>query len=284
MKPHEHHVPVLDFISSKIGINSRGFSEAPGNREDSIQDTLDDLQRSKVQLCDYVVSLQSQNRELEAYASTVAHDLKDPIYAMLLTSSLITGAPDLTHIELKNYLRQITAAANQMNTIINNLLLFAKVSNTEALVEQVDMGCAVANVLDRLSYIINEHHAQIDTPESWPAAIGYTPWIEEVWANYLGNAIKHGGRPPHVELGASLQPDGMVSYWMRDNGPGLSSDDRARLFMPFSQIDSACNSGNGLGLSIVFRIVEKLGGRVGVESELGKGSQFFFTLPATSPS
>jgi len=284
MESYEIHVPVLDFLSRKISINSQWFSEAPENLESLIQETFDELEHSKTELSDYVAALHSQNKELKAYAHTVAHDLKVPLNVMVLTSHLITEKPDLTDEELKNYARQISATAYKMNTIIDNLLLFAKVSNTEAPVECVDMRGVVANVLDRLSHLIVEHHAQIDIPESWPVAIGYGPWIEEVWANYFSNAIKYGGTPPHIKLGASLQSGRMVRYWMRDNGRGLSVSDQSRLFTPFSQIDLACNSGNGLGLSIVRRIVEKLGGQTGCESESGKGSLFFFTLQADSSS
>ncbi len=110
-------------------------------------------------------------------------------------------------------------------------------------------------------------------------ALGYGPWVEEVWANYLSNAIQYGGRPPRVELGATEQADGMVRFWVRDNGPGLTPEEQARLFTPFTRLDQVRAKGHGLGLSIVRRIVEKLGGQVGVESEVGRGSVFTFTLP-----
>jgi len=84
-----------------------------------------------------------------------------------------------------------------------------------------------------------------------------------------------------VELGASSQPDGMLRFWTRDNGPGLPEKARDRLFTPFRQIDHVHNPGHGLGLSIVYQIVDKLGGQVGVESEPGQGSLFYFTLPAS---
>ncbi len=284
METSEKHVPALDFLSRKISINSQWFSEAPENRESLIQAAFDELEQSKAELSHYVAALQSQNRELKAYAHTVAHDLKSPLHVMALTAHLITVKPDLTDAELKSYARQISATVYKMDTIIDSLLLFAKVSNTEVPVECVDMRQVIVNVLDRLSHLIEEHHVQINIPASWPVAIGYGPWIEEVWANYFSNAIQYGGKPPHVELGASLQPDGSVRYWLRDKGPGISIEDQARLFTQFSQIGPAHHSGNGLGLSIARRIVEKMGGQTGCESELGKGSLFFFTLLADSSS
>ena len=285
MESYEQRVPILDFLERKTVLASeRLFSEAPNNLEDSIQDAFDSLQRSKVQLEEHVAALQTHNDELEAFTSTVAHDLKDPLEVMILTANLINRIPDLTAEELQEYLQKIKSTAYQMNTIINSLLLFSRVSRAEAPVEQVDMAWVVKNVRDRLSHLINEHDARLDLPNSWPEAFGYAPWLEEVWANYISNAVRHGGRPPRVELGASTQSDGMIRFWTRDNGPGLPPEAQARLFAPLSQINPMSSQGQGLGLSIVHSIVEKLGGHVGLESEAGKGSLFFFTLPATSPS
>jgi signal transduction histidine kinase len=171
-----------------------------------------------------------------------------------------------------------------MNAIINSILLFAKVSKVEAPAEPVDMAQIVAHVLKRISVIVKERQAQIDLPVEWPAVIGYAPWIEEVWANYLSNALKYGGQPPQIELGASIQTDGMVRFWIRDHGPGIPIDIQAQLFSSFNQIDYIKSPNHGLGLSIAHRIVEKLGGQVGFESEAGKGSLFFFTLKADTRS
>ena len=138
----------------------------------------------------------------------------------------------------------------------------------------------VAKIRKRLGYIIKTNQARLILPKTWPEVSGYGPWIEEVWANYISNAIKYGGPKPCVELGAALQQDGMVRFWVRDQGPGIPPEAQSRLFVPFSQVGQVHEAGHGLGLSIVRRIVEKLGGQVGVESQPGQGSLFFFTLPA----
>jgi len=143
----------------------------------------------------------------------------------------------------------------------------------------LDMASVVAEAQQRLAYMIEEYQAEITLPETWPVALGYGPWVEGVWVNYLSNAIKYGGQPPRVELGATVQADGAVRFWVRDNGPGLTPEEQARLFIPFMQLNQDRTNGHGLGLSIVQRIVKKLGGQVGVESEVGRGSVFSFTLP-----
>jgi two-component system, sensor histidine kinase and response regulator len=277
MTSYERRRSRSELLYRKPGANYPELAEPAGIPEGLLRDALGDLQLSQEQLR----ILQTRNKELETYAHMVAHDLKDPLALLVLTSDLITDVHDLTRQELEEYLQQIRSTAYEMDSIINNLLLFAEVSKADAPIEPVDMAWVVANVQNRLGYMIKENRAQIDLPEAWPAAIGYGPWLEEVWANYISNAIKHGGRPPHVELGASTQPDGKICFWTRDNGPGLPADAREHLFIPFSQIGSIRNPGHGLGLSITLHIVERLGGQVGVESELGQGSLFFFTLPAS---
>jgi signal transduction histidine kinase len=151
----------------------------------------------------------------------------------------------------------------------------------EVEVQPLDMARIVTEARQRLTPIIKDRRAKITLPvaSAWPPAIGYAPWIEEVWVNYLSNALKYGGRPPCVELGGAVQGNGMVRYWIRDNGLGLSPEEQARLFKPFTRLRQVRAGGHGLGLSIVQSIVEKLGGQVGIESEIGRGSIFSFTLP-----
>ena len=111
------------------------------------------------------------------------------------------------------------------------------------------------------------------------SALGHAPWVEEVWANYISNAIKYGGTPPRIELGGNRDGGGMAHFWVRDNGPGLDEQQLGQLFQEFSRVTPANAEGHGLGLSIVKRIVERLGGEVRVSSAIGQGSTFGFTLP-----
>jgi signal transduction histidine kinase len=114
--------------------------------------------------------------------------------------------------------------------------------------------------------------------------VGYGPWIEEVWYNYILNGVKYGGSPPRLELGYDTAPGaagiGFVRFWVHDNGSGLTVDPD-QLFKPMVRGSNVGGrSGHGLGLSIVKRIVERLQGHVGVDSTPGEGSRFYFTLPA----
>jgi signal transduction histidine kinase len=133
--------------------------------------------------------------------------------------------------------------------------------------------------VNRLAHPIETSRAEVVMPNVWPVAQGHASWVVEVWTNYISNAIKYGGTPPVIELGADEQADGMIRFWVRDNGPGLTEEQCACLFQEFARLDQHQEiEGHGLGLSIVRRIVDKLGGAVGVESDVGEGSVFFFTL------
>ena len=147
----------------------------------------------------------------------------------------------------------------------------------------LDMAEIVQNALERLRFLIQEYKAQINLPDHWPVASGYGPWIEEVWENFISNALKYGGTPPKIELGSTVLANGRIQFWIRDNGQGIPTDKQQLLFTPFSQLNEVRLTGHGLGLSIVYRIMEKLGGEVNVESQLGAGSTFSFTLPAYEP-
>ncbi|MBK8984602.1 MAG: ATP-binding protein [Chloroflexi bacterium] len=143
------------------------------------------------------------------------------------------------------------------------------------------MSNLVHETLYRLTDVIAAKGARIkiEDMDGWPLALGYAPWVEEIWVNYLSNALKYGGQSPTIILSATRQTEGFVRFEVRDNGPGLTAVQQARLFTPFERLDRQNAAGHGLGLSIVHRIVEKLGGQAGVESELGQGSLFYFTLP-----
>lgn len=223
---------------------------------------------------------EEHNKELDAFARTVAHDIKNPLGIIVTYSNFITEQFDsLEQAKLLELLKTMGQVGRKGANIVDELLLLAGVRKQTVSPRPLKMDRIVKQAWQRLAFMIDEYEGQLIIPESWPAAIGYGSWVEEVWVNYLSNGLKYGGSPPRLELGADIQPDGFIRFWVLDNGPGLSPAEQARLFTEFTRLDEVRAQGHGLGLSIVRRIVEKLGGAVGVESELGAGSRFYFTLP-----
>jgi PAS domain S-box-containing protein len=217
--------------------------------------------------------------ELDAFSHTVAHDLKNPLSAVLGFAELLTAKDvELSSKDVRESLQAVHQSARKMNSIIEELLLLAGVRKTDVERLPVEMAAVVSGALQRLSYMTAEYAPEIVLPDAWPVALGHAPWLEEVWANYLSNAMKYGGKPTRLELGADTT-EGRARFWVRDNGPGLTPEQQSRLFVPFTRLHQVRATGQGLGLSIVRRIMYKLGGEAWVESEPGKGSRFGFTLP-----
>ncbi len=224
-------------------------------------------------------SLLQKNADLEAFAHSVAHDLKNPVNAIIgYTDLLIDDLATTIDSDSLASLKKIYQAGENITTIIDALLSLASINQQSVKMQTVNMGDIIVQVQERLAKMIEDYQGQISQPEQWPTALGYAPWIAEVWANYISNGLKYGGRPPRLELGATIQKNDSIRFWVRDNGNGLTLEQQQQLFMPFTRLDQAKIEGHGLGLSIVRRIVEKCGGQVGVDSEVGQGSTFYFTL------
>lgn len=220
--------------------------------------------------------------DLDAFSHTVAHDLKNMLGAIVSASSLIkSGIDTFSREDLLEINELINLSATKTIHITRELLTLASVRQQEIRPIAVNMQKVIHDSLTRLKDDIETKSAQLTMPESWPEVLGYDAWLEEVWINYISNAVKYGGTPPVIELGSDLLADNKVKIWIKDNGKGLSEEERATLFNKFTRLDTLRAEGNGLGLSIVKRIIEKLHGEVGVDSKNipGEGCTFYFILP-----
>ena len=219
-------------------------------------------------------------QELQSYAHTVAHDLKNPVSGIVGYLDFALSSDDWDDPDNRFAVNRALSLTYKMVEIINTLLLFSRLRDeTEVTYQPLNMAAIVEDALDRNRVAINEVETTIVIPESWPVAVGHAPWIEAIWANYISNAVKYGGRPLEMNFGAEIEGSGLVRYWLRDNGPGIPADRGEGLFGEWEQIDASQQTGHGLGLSICRRIAERHGGTVGVESVVGEGSTFYFTLP-----
>ncbi|MBI5564088.1 MAG: PAS domain-containing sensor histidine kinase [Chloroflexi bacterium] len=222
--------------------------------------------------------LHSRNDELDAFARTVAHDLKSPLGNIVGFGEYLQARPDLPEATRQDFINTIVRNAFKMQSVIDELRLLAKLRTGDAPLQPLDMSRLIGEAQHQLTFMIAESSAVIAAPDHWPAALGYGPWVKEVWINYLSHAIKYGGQPPHIELGSDVQPNNTICFWVKHDGPGLPPELEARFFQPFTQLSTVRAPGHGLGLSIVRQIVEKMGGQVGVDTAPG-GCRFWFTLP-----
>jgi PAS domain S-box-containing protein len=220
--------------------------------------------------------------DLNSFAYMVAHDIKNPLGLVVSYSQFIHDTFDtMTADELRQSLHFIYNNGQRTVSIVEELLLFASIQGEKSVdYAPLDTYQIVSEVVLRLAHMIENHKAQVVFPEHWQVALGYAPWVQEIWVNYISNAIKYGGTPPYIELGSALEPNGMVCFWVRDNGAGIDPQHINQLFTAFTRLSDLRVEGNGLGLSIVKRLTERQNGTVDASSDVGKGSIFRFYLPA----
>jgi signal transduction histidine kinase len=222
--------------------------------------------------------------DLDSFAHTIAHDLRNSLGSIYSSSEAMEqNIKEMDRELLAELSGLIKRSSEKAIHITRELLILATVSNQKIEKKPLDMSAIFSEARKQIEGLINEYNAQIKFPTKWPSALGHAPWIENVWVNYLTNAIKYGGNPPLIEAGAEKSGNNSVKFWIKDNGNGLSWKEQKKLFKKYTRLNPDKAQGYGLGLSIVKRIIEKLGGRVGVESDgkKGEGSKFWFELSST---
>ncbi len=228
----------------------------------------------------YAEKLEQKNKELEAFSRMVSHDIKNPLTAILgFSNILMAREKDVQETERKAMIQNIHQNGKKIDSIIKEIFLLSEVDITKNITfGPVSMETIIETVLERLSLTVKDRNALVLKPDGWTTVHSYAPWIEQVWINYISNAVKYGGTPPVVKLQEKIK-DKSVQYLVSDNGKGLTENQKKKLFKPFIRLGGETVEGNGLGLSIVKRIVEKLGGETGITDNPEGGSIFYFTLP-----
>jgi len=244
---------------------------------------LTERRQAQEQLESAYQELARSNAELERFAAAAAHDLAEPLatvagFADLLVSVYAEPLPS----EARQYLDEIMSASKRMRHLIDHLLTYARAGAPPRRREQVALPHVVQHVLTSLTTNIRRRAARIQVALPQDARVLADPdGVELVLQNMVSNALKFGNPArPEVEV-AGERRDGGWEVSVRDNGIGITPAQQDLVFDAFHQVHPREQyQGTGLGLTICQRIVESNGGRIGVESELGKGSRFWFTLPA----
>ncbi len=250
----------------------------------AIQVVLRDVTERKaaeLQVKEYTENLKQSNEDLELFASIATHDLQEPIrgivtYSELLLSQCREGQSPQT----EQYLRIIENAGLRMNTLVSDLREYSRVRSQAKPPEAVDMGTILSNALNNLQLVIKETRASI-THDQLPVVLADETQMTQVFQNIINNAIKFRREGVAPEIQISVAPkDGMWQVAVRDNGIGIPQEYYSKIFILFERLHRRdAYPGTGLGLALCKRIIERHGGRIWVESEVGEGSTFYFTLP-----
>ncbi|BAY12415.1 CHASE3 domain-containing protein [Calothrix sp. NIES-2098] len=231
---------------------------------------------------DRTADLQVANQELEAFTYSISHDLRAPLRTMQgFAQALLEDYSDQLDSIGQEYIEYITEGAVQMDTLINDLLAYSRLSRVDIQLNPVDLTLVVEEALKQISAQIQEQQAKVTVISPLPQVIAHRPTLIQVVTNLLSNAIKFvkPGIQPEVKVYAQEQKD-WINLWVIDNGIGIAPQHQERIFNVFERLHGVeTYPGTGIGLAIVRKSIERMGGRAGVESQPSIGSRFWIALP-----
>ena len=226
--------------------------------------------------------LQEVNQELEAFTYTISHDLRAPLRALQgFATALSEDYSDCLDTLGLDYAQRLIAAAKNMEQLIQDLLAYSHLSRTDLRLHTVNLSSVVAEAVEQLKAEIQERGAHLTVEEPLPEIHGNSTVLVQAIANLISNAIKFvsPGVQPVVRLWCEQREDS-VRLWVEDNGIGIQNEHHERIFRVFERLHSnEVYPGTGIGLAIVRKAVERIGGRVEVESCINQGSRFRIELP-----
>ena len=239
------------------------------------------LEKAHSDLAATIAELQRSNTELEQFAGVVSHDLAAPLGVVNGYLELLGDLhDDDLDVQARKWILAATRAVGRMQRLIESLLTYAQAGNGPCRFEQADLGEVADQALMDLRSAIKEAGAAVSVPPDLPVVAGDPTLLRQLLQNLISNAGKyrHPDRPPRVALSATHDGDAWV-ITVSDNGIGIPAEHRERVFEMFTQVDRRAGTGHGVGLSTCQRIVERHGGRIRADSQLGVGTTISFTLP-----
>jgi signal transduction histidine kinase len=226
-------------------------------------------------------ALQESNEQLEEFCRTLAHDLRAPLRSMQGFGHLLLEENGSQLDEAgRDYAQRISASAERMGELILDLLAYSQLSRAKYRLEKIDLTRVIGNVLQRFADEIGVNRAVVSVKSSFPSIMADRATVENAIANLISNALKFRDpeKRPWIRIWAEEQPD-RVRLWVADNGIGIDPQYQERIFGVFERLHKMDSYlGTGIGLAMVKKGVERMGGEVGVESKLGKGSRFWIEL------
>jgi signal transduction histidine kinase len=240
-------------------------------------------QRLEEQVEQRTAALQERNDELEAFGYSISHDLRAPLRAMHgFGEALLEDYGDRFDDTGRDYAQRIVSAARRMDDLIRDLLAYSRVGRTELRLAPVPLAQVVAYAIAQLHADLEGRGAKVTVAEPLPSVVGHEAMLSQAVMNLVANAVKFvaPGRTPEVRIHGE-PASGRVRLWVEDNGIGIAPEHHDRIFRVFERLHRMEDyPGTGIGLAIVRKTVERMGGLVGVDSAPDQGSKFWIDLPA----
>ena len=256
--------------------NLKGEIERRKEVETELQLSNNNLEET---VADRTAELTSSNQDLEQFAYIASHDLRQPLRKIRMCTEYLSE--DYAHCfdeQAESYMEYITKSIDRMYLLIDDLLTYSRVGKQEEAYIPIDLNTIVQDCLEDLSLAIKEKQATINY-DNLPTVKGISSEMRQLFQNLIGNALKFTGeRSPAIDITAKTQNQ-LYLFKVADNGIGIEPQYADKIFQMFQRLHAASEyEGTGIGLAICQKVVTRHGGKIWVESELGKGSAFCFTI------
>jgi light-regulated signal transduction histidine kinase (bacteriophytochrome) len=222
------------------------------------------------------------NRQLEAFTYSASHDLQEPLRIVEgFTQAIIEDYGNQIPDDALYYLQRILANTQRLQILIENLLIYSQISNQKTPIQPIFLASVISESLTQLNVKIQERQAQIIVEEPLPSVMANHLILVQVVTNLLSNAVKFvaPNLSPQIRVYATQQ-ENYIRLWIEDNGIGIPSEYKEQIFDVFKRLHgNDLYPGNGIGLAIVRKAMERMNGKFGVESQLDRGSRFWIELP-----
>jgi PAS domain S-box-containing protein len=230
-------------------------------------------------LAEYMKDLERSNQELDDFAYIASHDLKEPLrgvhnHATFLMEDYEKMLPE----EGTKRLQRMQFLSKRMEVLVNDLLYFSRIGRHAMAMKETDLNAVVEDIRDTMELFLSEHNAIIITPEPLPVIKCDTTRVTEVLRNLITNGVKYNdSKEKIIEIGTVKHSGASMAIYVKDNGRGIPKDMYEEVFRLFKRLQKS-EEGSGAGLTFVKKIVERHKGRIWLESSLGEGTTFYFTL------
>jgi signal transduction histidine kinase len=241
------------------------------------------LQEREAQLTAQAESLSQSNADLEQFAYFASHDLQEPLRMIGIYTELIEDSHRAQFGEESlMYARVVRESIRRLETLVNDLLSYSRAIHEHQMEQhEIESSDALRIATNNLDPSIGSNGAEIIT-NGLPRLIVPQTQLVQIFQNLIGNSLKYrSALPPVIHVSAEQRNDNWI-FAVEDNGIGIHADYHENIFQPFKRLHGQQYPGSGVGLAICRRILERLGGRIWVESEAGLGSTFYFSLPIAS--
>ena len=241
---------------------------------------ISERKRVEKELAQQAKELARSNTELQQFAYVASHDLQEPLRMIASYTQLLARRyKSKLDVDADEFIAYVVDGATRMQVLINDLLSYSRVGTQGREFEPTDCETVLVRAIANLQIAIQESGSLI-THDPLPTVMADASQLVQLFQNLIGNAIKfHGDKPPLVHVSAQLQTQEWV-FSVRDNGIGIDSEYTERIFIIFQRLHNASEyPGSGIGLAICKKIVERHGGRIWMQSRMGEGSVFYFTIP-----